>query len=191
MTSPLARFTPSRQYSRGGLAALALAALFTGFAWQWPLVGVAAVLFFVSASILLFFAFRPAIEIHSTHLLYGSTIIPWYAVRRVDRTKWTAPLGVLLELEDEKKQLIFYPGDLDSSKQLLRLIRKHSKEALLDGIPHRQVWGDAPQPAPVLRPLPSPKYKLLRSEDEAEVERMFQQLKTAGRIDTQAGPDGK
>lgn len=191
MTSPIARFTPSRQYSRGGLAALALAALFTGLAWQWPLVGVAAVLFFISASILLFFAFRPAIEIHSTHLLYGSKIIPWYAVRRVDRTGWIAPLGVFLELEDEKKQLIFYPGDLDSSKQLLRLIRKHSNEALLDGVPHRQVWGDVPQPAPVLRPLPSPKYKLLRSEDEAEVERMFQQLKTAGRIDTQAGPDGK
>ena len=109
----------------------------------------------------------------------------------MDRTGWIAPLGVFLELEEKKKLLIFYPGDLDSSKQLLRLIRKHSNEALLDGVPHRQVWGDAPQPAAVLRPLPSPKYKLLRTEDEAEVERMFQQLKSAGRIDTQAGPDGK
>ncbi len=191
MKSPLARFTPSRQYSRGGLAALALAALFTGFAWQWPIVGVAAVLFFISASVLLFLAFRPAIEIHSTHLLYGSRIIPWYAVRRVDRTGWVTPLGIFLELDEKKKQLILFPGDLDSSKQLLRMIRKHSNEALLDGIPHRQVWGDVTPPAPVPRQLPSPRYKLLRSEDEAEVERMFQQLKTAGRIDTQAGPDGK
>jgi hypothetical protein len=193
VTSPLARFMPSRQYSRGGLSALASAALFTGLAMLWPIVGVAAFLFFLSASVLLFLAFRPTIEIHTTHLLYGSKIIPWYAIRKVDRTGWVTPLVLFLELENEKQQFILYPGDLENSKQLLRLIRKHSSEALLDGVPHQQVWGDAPT-TPVIPPptqLPSPRYKLLRSEDEAEVEKMFQQLKTAGRIDSQAGPDGK
>jgi hypothetical protein len=33
------------------------------------------------------------------------------------------------------------------------------------------------------RALPSPRYKLLRAEDEAEVERLFHQLKTVGHLE--------
>lgn len=189
--SPIARFTPSRQYSRGGLVALVLAIACAVLAWQWPVTAVAALLFFFSASVLLFLAFRPVIEIHSTHLQVGSKIVPWNSILRVDRTGWITPLGVFLELDTKSRIFILYPGDLDSSKQLLRMIRKYSKQALLDGLPHRQVWGDFVPPVEVARPLTSPKYQLLRSEDEAEVERMFQQLKSAGRIDSQSGSDDK
>ena len=191
MTSPIARFTPSWKYSRGGLLALALAIASAGLAWHWPFTIVASQLFFLSASVLLFLAFRPVVEIHSSHLQLGSQIIPWNSILRVDRTGWVTPLGVFLELDTKRRIFILYPGDLDSSKQLLRLIRKYSREALLDGVPHRQVWGDAPPPVQAARQLTSPKYQLLRSEDEADVERMFQQLKSAGRIDSQSSPDDK
>ena len=191
MTSPIARFTPSRKYSRGGLLALVLAVCCAGLAWYWPFIIVAASLFLFSASILLYLASRPAIEIHSSHLQFGSRTIPWNTVLRVDRTGWVTPLGVFLELENKRRIFILYPGDLDDSKQLLKLLRKYSREALLDGVPHRQVWGDALPPNQSARQLTSPKYQLLRSEDEAEVERMFQQLKSAGRIDSQSSPDDK
>ena len=99
------------------------------------------------------------------------------------------PLGVYLQLENKERIFLVHAGDLESGTQLLRHLRKHSYRALLDGIPHDDVWRDtsaAKQPAPQ---LPSPKYKLVSDDDEAEVERMFQQLKSAGRIDTQASPD--
>lgn len=118
-------------------------------------------------------------------------MILWNSILRVDRTGWITPLGLFLELDTKRRIFLLYPGDLENSKQLLRMIRKYSREALLDGLPHRDVWGDAVPPPTAARPLPSPRYQLLRSEDEAEVERMFQQLKSAGRIDSQKGPDEK
>jgi hypothetical protein len=55
---------------------------------------------------------------------------------------------------------------------------------LIDGIPYRQFWGElVPAGQQDRRALPSPKYKLLRAEDEAEVERLFHQLKTVGHLE--------
>jgi hypothetical protein len=39
------------------------------------------------------------------------------------------------------------------------------------------------------RQLPSPRYQLLRPEDEAEVERLFQRLKTVGHLDPKASDE--
>ena len=61
------------------------------------------------------------------------------------------------------------------------LPRRTARNALIDGIPYRQFWGEA-LPSQERR-LASPKYQLLRPEDEAEVERLFQRLKTVGHLD--------
>jgi hypothetical protein len=53
---------------------------------------------------------------------------------------------------------------------------------LIDGIPYKQFWGEV-LPSVERRQLPSPKYQLLRPDDEAEVERLFQRLKTVGHLD--------
>jgi hypothetical protein len=105
-------------------------------------------------------------------------------VARVDRTGWISPLIVNLTLVNEEKILIVFPGDLDSSNSLLRHLRRNAREALIDGIPHRQFWGDALPPAEAPKQLTAPKVQLLRSEDEAEVERLYQLLKTVGHLDT-------
>jgi hypothetical protein len=97
-------------------------------------------------------------------------------------------LAVYLTLADERKLLLVYPGDFDSCGSLLRHLRRYSREALLDGIPYRQFWGEAPLAQ--RKQLPPPRYPLLRPEDEEEVERMFQRLKSVGRID-QRGSDEK
>jgi hypothetical protein len=39
------------------------------------------------------------------------------------------------------------------------------------------------------RQLTSPRYQLLRSDDEAEVERLFQRLKTVGHLDPKASDE--
>jgi hypothetical protein len=98
---------------------------------------------------------------------------------------------VHVTLLDDQRFLLIYPGDLDSANSLLRHLRRYSREALIDGVPYRQFWGEALATAPERKQLPSPKYQLLRPEDEAEVERMFQRLKTVGHIDPKKSADEK
>jgi hypothetical protein len=186
VSRPVARFSPSRRYFTLALIAVGGALLSAWTGWRWQPAWIAAVLFGVSAAALLLLALRPKIEIHETHLLVGRRAIQWTDVRRLDQTGWNAPLAVYLTLADEKRILLVYPGDFDSATGLLRHLRRYSRHALLDGVPYRQFWGEAPAP----KQLPPPRYKLLRPEDEEEVERMFQRLKSVGRLDPR-GSDEK
>jgi hypothetical protein len=182
MSSPLARFAPSRKFLLLACAALVGTALSAVVAWQWPLAWIAVGLFLLTATGLFVLLGQPVIEIYDTHLQVGRRAILWTDIRRVDQTNWKAPLGAYLTLPGENRILLIYPGKLEACDALLRLLRKHSREALLDGVSYRQFWGE---PAPVERRqlAPPPRYPLLRKEDEEEVERMFQRLKTVGHID--------
>jgi hypothetical protein len=176
-------YSPSRHYLSAGLIAVALAAFSGWVAFQWPPAWIAAVLFLASAAILLVLAMQPAIEVYEHHLAVGKRIIPWNDIRRLDRTSWISPLIVQLTLTDERRILLIYPGDIDAGKSLLRHLRRCAKDALIDGIPYKQFWGEALPAGQERRQLPSPKYQLLRPEDEAEVERLFQRLKSVGHLD--------
>jgi hypothetical protein len=182
---------PSRHYISAGFIALGLAAFSTWAGFRWHPAFLAAALFAGSAVIVLFIAFQPAIEIHESHLKIAKRLIPWNQIRRLDRTGWVSPLVVHVTLIDDERLLLIYPGDLDSANSLLRHLRRYSREALIDGIPYRQFWGEALNAAPERKQLPSPKYHLLRPEDEAEVERMFQRLKTGAGIDPKKSSDEK
>jgi hypothetical protein len=155
---------------------------------SWSPAWIAAVFFALPAVILLAVAFRPAIEIHETHLRIGRRDTPWSHIARLDQTGWNVPLAVYLTLKDEGRLLVIYPGDFDSSASLLRYLRRYSREALLDGIPYRQFWGEPA--ANERKQLPLPRYPLLRPEDEDEVERLFQRLKTVGHLERR-NPDEK
>ena len=199
MSRSVARYTPSRRYLLLATIAFGGSVLAGYSALRWAPAWIAAGLFALSGLALLLLALRPAIEIHDTHLLVGRSAIKWSEIRRIDQTGWNAPLAVYLTLADERRVLVLHPGNLDSTTSLLRHLRRNSHEALLDGIPYRQFWGEAVPavqkqaqlpPAQVEPPkqLPPPRYPLLRPEDEDEVERMFQRLKAVGHID-QRGSD--
>ena len=95
-----------------------------------------------------------------------------------------------LTLFDDSRLLVIYPGDLDSCNSLLRHLRRLSRDALIDGIPYRQYWGEVLAPGD-RRLAQGPRYRLLRPEDEAEVEWMYQRLKTVGHLDQKNSPDEK
>jgi hypothetical protein len=182
---PVARYLPSRHYLSAGFVALGLAAFSTWCGFRWTPAFLPAALFVLSAALILGVALQPPIEIHESHLRLRKRNIPWNQVRRLDRTGWISPLVLHVTLLDNERLFLIYPGDLDSANSLLRHLRRYSREALIDGVPYKQFWGEALGPAPERKQLPSPKYQLLRPEDEAEVERMFQRLKTVGHIDPQ------
>jgi hypothetical protein len=185
------RYSPSRHYLHAGLAALGFGVFSAWCGWTWTPAYLAATLFLVSAGLLLYLALRPPIEIHDTHLRIGRRNVRWGDIRRLDRTGWLSPLIVHVTLFDNHRLLLVYPGDLDSANSLLRHLRRHAREALIDGIPHRQFWGEALQAAPERPQLPAPRVRLLRPEDEAEVERLYQRLKTVRHLDPDNSPDEK
>ncbi|MCP5116839.1 MAG: hypothetical protein GY953_38935 [bacterium] len=187
----MTRYSPSRGYLTAGAVALVLAALCGWFAREWVSAAIPGVLFVLSAAILLFLASRPAIEIRDEALVIGSRTVLWKNVKRVDRTGWISPLVVHLTLSDNSRLLLIYPGDLDSATSLLRHLRRSAVQALIDGIPHRQFWaGEQPEPQQPVK-LPSPRYRVLRKDDEAEVERLYRRLKTVGHLDSSNAGDEK
>jgi hypothetical protein len=181
VSRPVARYTPSRRYYSLALVAVGGALLSAWTGARWAPAWIAAGAFAATAAAILVVALRPAIEIYETHLAVGRRAVAWGDIRRLDQTGWNAPLAVYLTLADGHRFLILYPGDLDSSTSLLRHLRRYSREALLDGIPYRQFWGEAAAERKQL--APPQRYPLLRPEDEDEVEKMFQKLKSVGRID--------
>jgi len=57
-------------------------------------------------------------------------------------------------------------------------------------VPYRQYWGEM-TPAGDRKPSPPPRYRILLPEDEAEVERLYQRLKTVGNLDQKNSTDEK
>jgi hypothetical protein len=149
-------------------------------------------LFALTATVLFALAFRPAIEVHEGYLSMGKRVVPWMDIRRLDRTGWISPLIVRITLYDDSRVVLIYPGDLDSCNSLLRHLRRLSRDALIDGIPYRQYWGEVLAPAADRKQAaPPPRYRILRPDDEAEVERLYQRLKTVGNLDQKNSTDEK
>ncbi len=187
----MTRYCASRTYLAGAAVAFALA-LFSGwYATHWAPAAIPAALFLFSGAVLAWLATRPAIELGEAYMRIGKQRIHWLDIRRVDRTGWVSPLVVNLTLADDSRVLLIYPGDLDSANSLLRQLRRHATEALIDGIPYKQFWGEALPPGRERRRLPSPRYRLLREEDEAEVERLYHLLKTVGHLDSASSGEEK
>jgi hypothetical protein len=145
------------------------------------------------SALLFAMAMRPAIEIHEGYVSIGKRIIPWMDIRRLDRTGWNSPpLVVRMTLFDDSRMVLIYPGDLDSCNSLLRHLRRLSRDALIDGIPYRQYWGELLAPGAAERKQTAqPRYRLLRPEDELEVERLYQRLKAVGNLDQKNSTDEK
>jgi hypothetical protein len=178
------RYLPARHYLSFGIVAFALAAFSGWLGLGWTPGFIPCALFLLSGAVLIYMAYRPPIELHTHHVSIGSRTIHWLDIRRVDRTGWVSPLVVRLTLFDDSHVLLVYPGNLDSCQALLRHLRRASRDALIDGVPYRQYWGEMLSSSPDTKSQTSlPRYRLLRVEDEAEVERLYQRLKTVGNLD--------
>jgi hypothetical protein len=191
----MTRYLPARHYRWFGISAVALAGLCSWLGTELYAAYIPAGLFLLTAGLLFVLAFRPAIEIHEGYVSVGGRIIPWMDIRRVDRTRWVTPLLIVrVTLFDDSRLLLVYPGDLDSCNSLLRHLRRLSRDALIDGIPYRQYWGEVLAPGGERKPqqqAPLPRYRILRPEDEAEVERLYQRLKAVGNLDQKNSTDEK
>jgi hypothetical protein len=184
----MSRYVPARHYISFGIVALALAGFSGWLGLQWTPAFCPALLFFFTGALLIALALRPAIKVFDSHLEVGKRVIPWHDIRRVDRTGWISPLVARLTLFDDEVVMLVYPGEVDCCKHLLRTLRQMASNAMIDGIPHRQYWGEMVGSAEA-RQIVAPRYRVLRPEDEEEVERLYFLLKTVGHIDPRNSGD--
>ncbi len=182
MPLPITRYRASGYFRWAGFVALAIAAFSVWVALSSPYAWIAVGLAVASAAVVFLVAFGPRIEIYESHLKMANLAIPWAQIRRLDHA-FSIPLIVRLTLADKRRVFVVHAGDPESSRSLLRHLRRYSSEALIDGVPYKQFWGAALGPGSSSKHLPPPHYPLLMPDDEAEVERMFQRLKTVGHLD--------
>ena len=193
----IARYSPSRRYALFavfaflGAAGCGWAASPWGFAHSGQFSSqlswiAASVLFAFTSGLTLLLALRPPIEICDTHIEIGHHRIFWAEVQRVDRVvvgkgqPWTAPLLLRMKLAGGQDVLVFHAGDVQSCLSLLRHIYRHSRAAILDDLTYNEFWGEA---QPIVPPVALPRPRLLRADDEDEIERMFHRLRAGGRLD--------
>lgn len=184
----MSRYVPARHYVSFGVAALALAGFSGWLGLSWTPAFCPALLFFLTAAMLLALAMRPSIKVFDSHLEVGKRIIPWQDIRRIDRTGWISPLVVRLAMYDDSTVTVVYPGEVDCCKHLLRTLRQMATSSMIDGVPYRQYWGELLGHGEAKR-LSAPRYRVLRPEDEEEVERLYFLLKTVGNIDPRNSGD--
>jgi hypothetical protein len=155
---------------------------------HWPLAFLPATIFVLFSVVLYYLGTRPVIEVGESYLSIGKETIRWGEVERIDSTVWTSPLVLQLGLRDGRAVRLIYPGDIESASRLIRQMRRLAREAVLDGVPYRQYWGEVVPFRAEAQKLQVPRYRLMRPEDEADVERLYQRLKTVGHLDPRSSP---
>jgi len=180
------RYRPARQYLPASVAASALAAFSIWCGLHWSLALIPAGLFVLSACLLYFLGARPVIEVTRACLYIGVRSIRWSEIESVESTAWNSPLVLHLTLRGGKRARLIYPGDVASADRLLRQVRRLATMAKIDGVPHAEFWGEAAPIRAEAKRLSAPTIRLLRTEDEEEVERLYRQLRAVGRLDASA-----
>lgn len=183
------RYRPGRQYLPASLVAAGLAVFSAWIGLDWEMAFLPAVVFVTFSVTLYYLGTRPTIEVGETFLSVGKETVRWSEVQHIDSTVWTSPLVLQLTLRDGRRIKLIYPGDIESARRLVRQVRRLAREAMIDGVPYRQYWGDAIPFRVSPQPLPAPKYRILRPEDEAEIEGLYQRLKAVGHLDSRNSSD--
>jgi hypothetical protein len=179
-------YQPSRLYARAGWAALAGSLVCVLCGLRAPLALIPGCLCALTGAGLFWLASRPAIHVSVSQFSVGERAIAWREIREINSTV-ASPLVLRIKLTNARKRLLIFPGEPEKIARLMYQLRKNSYLATFDGVAYRDYWtwssmseGDAD------RPLLDHPVRMLSSDDEDEIERMFQKLKSVGRLDSRS-----
>jgi hypothetical protein len=185
MEPSVENFAPSRLYARAGWAAVAGVVISVLCGFRAPLAFIPGILCAGTGAVLFWLAARPIIRIKDMQFYIGERCIAWREVREINSSRFLSPLILKIHLTNSRHVRLFYPGEPERIEQLLFQLRKNSHMASFDGVAHRDYWtwldlnnseGD--------KPIAEAPVRMLSTEDEEEIERMYQKLKTVGRLDS-------
>jgi hypothetical protein len=177
-------FMPARLYSRAGWVTLATSLLFVAWGTRAPMAYLPAILCVSFASVMFWLAARPAIRVGENQFNIGERAIAWREVREINKIRFLSPLMLRIKLTNSRQKMLVFPGDAGRVEQLIHLLRKNSHLATFDGVAYRDYWTWSSMAGlRGQRQLKQQPVRMLSSEDEDEIERMYQKLKTVGRLD--------
>ncbi len=182
------RYVPSRKYAWAGIVVMAasLAAAWGGR--NWPAMWAAGLALMAASIILIPLGLRPSVEARDRYLRIGRRAVAWHEIVDIRRAVWRSVVLVRLATSRGRRFTLIFTGDPNTASSLLRQICRSAATATIDGRPYAEFWGELPAPPPV-KSATQPPYRLLRHEDEAEVERLYQRLKTVGSLDSTRSND--
>ena len=198
-------FVPSRWYARTGWFAAAGSAALTFFGFRSPIFLILGAVAALSALLLLWLSSRPAIQVGETQFNIGERAIAWREVKEVNRIRILSPLILRIMLTNSRKKILIYPGEVGRVEQLVHLLRKNSHLATFDGVAYRDYWtwssmaglhsrkvaGTLPAgQKQTQKPLLDHPVRMLTTDEEDEIERMYQKLKAVGSLDSRIDPAG-
>ncbi|MBV9613661.1 MAG: hypothetical protein JO091_14395 [Acidobacteriaceae bacterium] len=185
-------FEPSRLYARVAWAGLAGSAICVLCGFRAPLAFIPGFLCAITAAVLFWLAARPPIRIGETQFNIGERAVAWREVREINSSRFVSPLFLRLKLTNSRRKVLIYPGEPERIARLMFQLRKNSHLATFDGVAYRDYWtwtslaglgGDNPT-------LEQP-VRMLSSDDEEEIERMYQKLKSVGHLDSRNSDSSK
>jgi hypothetical protein len=190
-------FQPSRLYSWTGWAALggSLVCVLCGF--RAPLAFIPGLLCATTAAVLFWLAARPSIRIGEAQFNVGDRAIAWREVReintsRFNRIRFASPLILNIKLTNSRHRVLVFPGDPDRTSRLAHQLRKRAYLATFDGVAYRDYWTwSSLAGAHGERPALEQPVRMLSPEDEDEIERLYQKLKTVGHLDSRGTDSSK
>jgi len=136
---------------------------------------------------LFWLAARPAIQIGEDQFTIGDRAIAWREVREVNRSRFLSPLVIKLKLTNSRRRVLVFPGEPERIERLMFQLRKNSQFATFDGVAYRDYWtwislsGARGDTSTLDQPV-----RMLSADDEEEIERLYQKLKSVGRLDSHA-----
>lgn len=184
-------YRPWRLYARAGWVAFAgtliscLCGLYEPFAF------IPAGLLLLSSALLFWFATRPPVLTFPSQFNIGKRSIAWQEVRSIDQV-FGSPLILRLKLTNNRRKLLIFPGEPVRITKLIAQIRNRSFLATFDGVPYRDfhVWSRFTDAEAEELGLHQP-VQMISPSDEQEIERLYQKLKTVGRLDSSATDDAR
>lgn len=187
MQSNLEIYAPARVYSRLAWVALGAAMAAVAAGLRAPYSFLVAFACALTAALLFWLASRPQIAVGDTQFSIGDRSVAWREVKEINSTRFVSPLVLDMRLTNSRRKRLVYPGEPERIAKLMYQLRRSSVQASFDGVAYRDYWtwnslGSAAAPGPA----PGPPVRMLNPDDEEEIERLYQRLKTVGHLDTRS-----
>jgi hypothetical protein len=176
-------FKPWRMYSHAAWAALTGFVLSLGCGLFAPFALIPAVLLAFTSAALFWLAARPRVLISATCFNIGARSIAWQEICSIHQV-CSSPLILRLQLTNRRRKLLIYPGEPQNNGQLALQLRERAFHATFNGVPFRdyQLWSRLSEKEADELGLQEP-VKMVSSEEELEIERLYQTLKLSGQLD--------
>lgn len=178
-------YAPSRLYARVGWVALAGAAVCVLCGFRAHLAFIPGLLCALTAVGLFRLSSLPRIRIGLTQFHIGERTIAWQEIREINSSRFVSPLILKLKLTNSRRKTLIFPGEPEQIARLMYQLRKYSTLATFDGVAHRDYWTwNEIKEQSGANTMHHELVRMLNQDDEEEIERMYQKLKSVGRLDS-------